>query len=1072
MSFPSFSVRNPVVVNLAMVLVVAAGLFTWSSMVREFFPAMDGDAIRVVVPYPGATPAEVEKGVARQVERAVGTVDRVEEVSTRIVEGLCVCTATLEVGTEMARALDDVRTAVDRVKPDLPEGAEDPAISEVQFTIPVIGVALAGDVPEPVLRQVARRVRDDLLDLPGISIATLFGTRPREWRVEVRPDALEAYGLTFGEVTQAVAAGNLDLPGGQLKGDAGNIPVRTLGARDLARDLEALAVRARADGRTVRLGDLADLREGYAETVQRGRFKGKPAALVTVFKTSDEDAIEISAAVKAYVRDHPTAAGGALTIEITTDLARLIQGRLDLMLGNAAQGMILVFCCLALFLELRVAFWVAWGVPMSLLGGLVVMAWWGVTINLLSLFGMIVVLGMLVDDAIVIGESIYTRMQRGEPLAQAAIRGAEEVTWPVVASVATTVIAFLPLLFIEGRMGKFLGVLPVIVIAALIVSLLEAFLMLPGHLAHPTRIWRGDWLPAPVRATVARLSARRDRDLNRRLPDAYERLLRGALRWRYPVLGGTVAALCLSVGLVAGGVIEFVLFQEVDAETLSIDLEMAPGTPEARTAEVAAQIEREAMTCPEATSVFTVHGAGMSDMGALAVTDPATVAQLVVELEESEPRERRGGRKSRDVVAQLRGRTAAIPGVQRLRIEGRSGGAQGPDLQIRVRGDDLDTVAAAVRHVRDAIAHIEGTEEIRDDLQPGKREVRLAVGPGTEALGLTTRALAVETRNALFGAEAQRLQTEDDEVTVRIVLPEAARRDLRDLGRLRIATPSGGRVPLEEVGRIDSGRGYASLRRVDGKRAVTVEADVDEVRANVANVTAQLARGLADIGARFPGVSVAFEGRQKETRESLGSLAISTPLALFAIYALIAMVFRSYVQPLIVMTAIPFGLVGAVAGHLVMGYPFTLLSLIGIVALSGIVVNDSIVMVDFMNREGRQRPSLLEAVVAGGRARLRPIILTSVTTIAGLAPLMLQRSFQAQFLIPMAISICFGLVFSTVLTLIVVPVLYLALDDTRRFAGWIWSGRWPAAADAAVFASAQMEAPGETAPDADAGTGG
>ena len=845
-----------------------------------------------------------------------------------------------------------------------------------------------------------------------------------------------------------------------------------MGARDLARDLEALAVRARADGRTVRLGDVAAVREGYAETVQHGRFKGQPAALVTVFKTSDEDAIEISRAVKRYVAEHPTACGGAVTLEVTTDLARLIQGRLDLMLGNAAQGMILVFLCLALFMELRVAFWVAWGVPLSLLGGFVLMAFSGVTINLLSLFGMIVVLGMLVDDAIVIGESIYTRMQRGEPLTQAAIRGAEEVTWPVVASVMTTVLAFLPLMFIAGRMGKFLGVLPVIVIAALCVSLLDAFLMLPGHLAHPTRLWRGEWLPAPVRLAWARLSARRDRDMNQRLPDAYERLLRGALRWRYPVLGGTVAALCLSVGLVAGGIIEFVLFQEVDAETISIDLEMAPGTSEARTAEVAAQVERDAMACPEVTSVFAVHGAGMSDMGAMAVTDPATVAQLVVELEESETRERKGGRKSRDVVAQLRAGTATIPGVQRLRIEARSGGAQGPDLQVRVRGDDLDTVAAAVRHVRDAIAALEGTEEIRDDLQPGKREVRLTVGPGTAALGLTTRALALETRHALFGAEAQRLQTEDDEVMVRVVLPEAARRDLRDLGLLRISTPSGGRVPLEEVGRIDSGRGYASLRRVDGKRAVTVEADVDETRANVAEVTRRLATDLAGIGTRFPGVSIAFEGRQKETVESLGSLAISTPLACFGIYALIAMVFRSYVQPLIVMTAIPFGLVGAVAGHLVMGYPFTLLSLIGIVALSGIVVNDSIVMVAFMNREGRSRASLLEAVVAGGRARLRPIILTSVTTIAGLAPLMLQRSFQAQFLIPMAISICFGLVFSTVLTLIVVPALYLALDDARRLAGWIWSGRWSAAAGAAAFASEQWEAPGEAAPDPGAGAGG
>ncbi|MHC5010797.1 MAG: efflux RND transporter permease subunit [Planctomycetota bacterium] len=1061
MNLPRLAVRNPVAVNLLMWLIIVAGLYCWFDLIREFFPNVEAEQVIITVAYPGATPEEVEKSITRLIEREIEDVDEVERVESSVFEGLTLIVAEMEEGANRDRVLNDLRGELDKVKPDLPDGAEEPEITEARPQIPVVALVVHGNVPERTLHEAVLDLEEDLLDLEDVSEVLVTGFRAREILVEILPERLEAEGLTFAEVGTVIAASNLDLPGGQLKGEVTNIRVRTMGEEQVALELEDIVIRRRVDGTLIRLSDVAVVREGFEDKVELGRHwasdpegedseapeasdpsggSGYRAASLTVFKTPEQDAIKIADMVKAFAAERPTMAGGALDVTVTTDLSRFIKQRLELMTRNARIGLILVLLTLALFLELRVAFWVAVGLPVAFLGTFLLMNVFGATINLISLFGLIVVLGLIVDDAIIIGENVFTKLRSGVPALEAAEKGATEVGLPVLAAVITTCVAFVPLAFIEGRIGNFLGVLPVVVICALTVSLVEAFVILPAHLAHQKA-------PGPAPTGGFRLFARRFGEAKHWIFEAFlprrlERSLRFMLRWRYVTAAGALATLFVAVGLVRGGIVPFVLLQEVDAETITGKIEMAAGTPEDETLRMLGILEQAARDQPEVATVFTVLGSSFDDRGRVVAPDPATVGQVVLELHPAEWRQARGYSKSPDLLARLRRETANLPGVRRLSWKGRSGGPSGADIEVLVRGDELDMVQPAVAHVEDTLGGFEGVDEIFDDLEVGKIEARLELLPTGRLLGLTTRDLAVQIRYALFGIEAQDLQIGDEEVTVRALLPESTRRNLADLQQLRIATPSGGRVPLEEVASVSTARGYASLARVDGKRAVTITAEVDEERANIADVTEALNKELVDLGTLFPGVSYTFEGQKKETNESLGSLAIGFPAALLAIFAVIAVIFRSYTQPIIVMAAIPFSLVGAIVGHWIMGYPFTILSMIGAVALSGIVVNDGLILVDFANRARRGGERATEAVIHASKARLRPILLTSLTTIVGLAPLMLETSFQAQFLIPMAVSIVFGLAFATGLTLILLPAFYVIFEDARSLLRWAWTGTY------------------------------
>jgi len=1051
-SLARFSVRNPVAVNLLMVAILALGLFSLGSLVREFFPNIEAEQISITVPYPGATPEEIERSVTRLVEREIENVDGVKEIRSRVFEGVTLIVAELEEGADRGRILNDIRGEVDKVKPELPDGAEDPEIEENRPYIPAIAVVVSGDVTEDHLQRVVEDIREDLLDIPVVTELVSTGVRAREFHIEVRPERLEAFGITFGQVGQALAALNLDLPGGQLEGERTNIRVRTVGEKRAATELEAKVVLTGPSGRAIRLGEIARVRPAFEDKVERGRFQMlretpedvvdgaslRRATQINVFKAPEQDAIAIATAVREYVATNPTRLGGAITLHTTTDLSRIIEQRIELLSSNAQVGLLLVLLVLAVFLELRIAFWVAVGLGVSFAGTFAIMAVTGQSINLISLFGLIVVLGLIVDDAIVIGENIFAKHREGLPPGMAAELGVREVAWPVVAAVLTTCAAFAPLAFLEGRLGDFLGVLPPVVVCALGMSLVEAFLILPSHLSHaPGAIKENPGWFARAGNAIKRT---RQKLFEGVLPNLLERALRFLIPYRYAAIAGSIAILMGAFGLVAGGIVPFVLLQDTDAETITAKLEMAAGTPESETVATLERIEDIIGSQPEVQSLFTVIGASFGERGRETASDPATVGQVTMELFPSEVRQAPGKdlRNSLELVAYLRKATADLPAVRRLSFTSQGGGPQGADVEIRVRADEMETLAAGIDHVREKLENYVGVFEIYDDLELGKLEARLELEEHARLQGLTTRDVAIQVRHALFGFEVQDLQIGNEEVTVRAFLPPDARSELADLGALRIALQNGGRMPLEEAVSFTMDRGYAALSRVDGKRAATIRAEVNEEVANVSDVNNALVKELATISEDVPGVTISFEGARKQTRESVGSLQYLFPIALLLIFCIIAIIFRSYIQPILVMTSIPFAMGGAIAGHALLGYPFTILSMIGGVALAGIVVNDGLILVDLANRLRRGGMPLTEAVVQAARGRMRAILLTSITTCVGLAPLMLEKSFQAQFLIPMAVAIVFGLAFATFIILLLLPLFYLILEDLRGSARWLW----------------------------------
>ena len=1029
MSLPSFAVHNTVAANLLMVAILLVGTAAAAFSVREFFPTFDTDQITITVVYPGGTPEETDLLVTRQIERTLGGLDGVDEVTSTVLEGISRTNVKVLEGADSEVVLGEVRTRVDQVVPQLPEIAEEPVVDRVRPYIPVITVVVYGDSGEGAVHSAALSIRDDLLKESGISRVVTMGLRDREILVTVDPLKLEEWGLTFSQVGQLLAARNADVPGGQLETDRGNLRVRLSSQSDEVESLKKLVILGGSTGRRVLLQDIATVAAGFEDRIQGGRFKGKRAAFLTVFKSPEQDALAIAGATKKYVESHRTAFGAGIQLDTVTDLARLIQQRLDLLTDNGLQGLILVLLALALFLDLRVAFWVALGLPVSFLGTLILMKALGVSINMISMFGLIVVLGLIVDDAIVIAENIFQKIREGMPGKQAAIEGANQVLMPVTAAVTTTIAAFTPLGFIGGRVGTFLKELPLVVICALVVSLIEAFIILPAHLCHgaPNLKKRKGIL-----GVLQRFGEWRLRFFETTLPDFAGYFIALGTRFRYVTLALLVALTIGASGILAGGIVPFVLLQETDAESIQINLEMAAGTLENQTEAVVDQIEALIAKQPETRKVFTVLGSSLSDEGPELAADPATIAQITVELMPSEERQATGGRSSQELSDDLRRLTQGIPGVSRLRVASQSGGPSGRDLELRLRGEDPEILVAALHDVEEQARSFDGLT-VETDLNLGKLEAHIKPRPIIDAMSLSPTDLAMTVRHALFGFEAQALQREDEEVKVRVLLPEKNRRTLESLGRLRVPTPMGGRAPLSELVDFEMQRGDSVLKRADGQRSLSIMGDVDKSVANVANITAELTRYCeTNLREKFPGVGYSFEGMKKETQESMGSLRYLFPAALFLIYAVIAILFRSYLQPLVVMAVIPFSLIGAVLGHWIMGYPFTLLSMIGIVALAGVVVNDSLVLVSYVNLRRREGLTAELAAVEGSKRRLRAILLTSVTTICGLAPLLFEKSFQAQFLIPMAVSLVFGLLVGTVLVPILVPCLYMIIEDLRR----------------------------------------
>jgi multidrug efflux pump subunit AcrB len=1031
--------ENRVAANLLMILILAGGGLTAFQLRQEVFPELSSEIVSVTVPYPGAAPEEVEDGVVTRIEDAIQGVEGIQEITATASEGVGSVRAEVLDGADMQRVLGDVKNRIDGIT-SFPEEAEEPIVQELVIRRQVINVAVSGRVGERTLKEIGRRVRDDLAARPEVTQVELEVARPYEISIELPESTLRRYGLTLEGVAQAVRRASLDLPGGSVETGGGEILLRTQGQAYVGRQFERLPLVTRPDGSRLLLGDVATVVDGFAETDQSARFDGEPAVLVKVYRVGDQDAIDVADTVKRYVETVDVPEG--VTLTLWQDDTAILESRRDLLVENGTYGLLLVLLVLSTFLRLRLAGWVAVGIPVSFLGAIWMMPALDVTINMISLFAFIVVLGIVVDDAIVVGENIYTHYQRGGEGLQAAVGGVQEMAVPVTFAVLTTVAAFSPLLAVPGNTGKIMRVIPLIVIPVLAFSLVESLLILPAHLSklyhekgkkrsRASRAWRG-------------FQDRFAAFLDRVIRQVYEPFLERALEWRYLTLAVGVAVLVVVGGLVAGGWVRFTFLPSVEADNVVAILTMPQGTPPETTAdavakledaarEVAREIEEETGDAPfrhvlASTGQQPFRTAqGQNAGGTGGSFSGSHLGEVNVELVGSEAREI----TSQEIADRWRRTAGAIPDAVELTFTA-SLFSVGEAINLQLTGEDLERLQAAADELKTALGRYAGVFDVADSFRAGKQELELEITPEAESLGLTLSDLATQARHAFYGAEAQRIQRGREEVKVMVRYPESERRSLGDVEDMRVRAPGGVQVPFETAARAELGRGYASIQRVDRRRAVHVTADVDEETSNANEVLASLEREvLPRLTADYPGVEWQVAGEQEEQQETLGGLARGFGVALMVIYILLAIPFRSYFQPLVIMSAIPFGLVGAVLGHMVMGMNLTILSGFGIVALTGVVVNDSLVMLDFINRSYRGGDSLDHAIRSAGKARFRPILLTSLTTFAGLTPLLLERSLQAQFLIPMAVSLAFGVLFATVITLILVPVLYGIYQDVK-----------------------------------------
>lgn len=1069
-SLPRFSVKNPVIVNLMMVSVIVAGIYASIALVREMFPESTPDQVSITTLYPGATPSEVEKGISTKIEEVIKDVDGVDEIRTTNGEGVSSISAVLFNNVDdVDQVVTDIKAQIDTIPRDeFPEEAEEPQVVKFEPQLPVINVSFFGDFDDHELKAYGRRLKDDILMIPGVTKAALRGTRNDEISVEVKPEKLIEYNLSLPQIRDAIAAANLDLPGGRIKTSNANVAVRTLGEEDRAAPISETIIRSDASGKVIRLRDVAEVHDTFEDVDVISRFDAKPAVTVTAYKTPSQDAIDISRKVQALVagktgqkleqdwldrikyalgftneRERVEVYREALddpypkigTLKTSTNLARFIEGRLDLLTRNGFWGLVWVFVSLLVFLNWRVAFWVMSGLVVSVLGTLLAMYLMGQTLNLISMFGLIIVLGILVDDAIVVGEHVHTKIEQGVPPKQAAIEGTEEVTWPVVAAVTTTIVAFAPLVFIEGRMGDFMGVLPVIVSISLAVSLFEALTILPSHLAEwlkPHKVYDADAVTERMRSGIKHIRGLQAFFIEGILLRGYNWLLNIAVRNRYVTTAVLVMMLIMCVGLVAGGRVPFVFIPKMDSETITANLRMPVGAPIEETDKRMRVVESAIQDLPELDSLYSLLGSQYSVDGSTGAA-ASHLGQAIIELKPVENRDR----TSEDVIRELRKKTSNLAGIQSLKFASMQGGPGGSPIEIEIRGDRLKDLRSAAAIVKDKLRDYEGVFDILDDFDDGRREVQIELLPSARALGITTTSLATQVRGAFYGLEAKTIARDREDVKIMVRYPDSRRRRIYDLESMRIATPAGRLVPFSEVARFKEDRGFATIKVKDQKRAVTVTADVDEAVGNADEINRSLEPLLAKLPEQFPGITISLGGQQEERMKSLGSLKTDFIAALLMIYAILAALFRSYVQPIIVMTAIPFGIIGVILGHLAFGSPLTFFSMIGLVALSGIVVNDSLILMEFINRKRAAGTSAFQAVILGGKARLRAILLTSITTILGLAPLLTETSFQAKFLIPMGISIAAGLMFATVLTLIGIPTLYMIMVDVQRLLGRI-----------------------------------
>lgn len=1012
----SWMAGRSVTANLLMLVLLIGGLVMGQNISKDVFPDFELDLVSISLIYPGASPEEVERGTILAVEEAIQDIEGIKEITSTAREGSGTVTVEIIEGEDVSEIAQEIKNSVDRIS-SFPDDAEDPRVTVPSRKRYVVSLALYGDQPEAVLREMAEMVRDRLLMDPEISQVELSGIREYEISIEIPQNVLRTYGLTLNEVATIVRRASVEVPGGAIRTEGGDVLVRVTERRDVGKEFAKVPVISTPEGTELLLEDIGVIRDDFEESDRFATFNGKPAVMLEVYRIGEQTPVSVSDAVHRQMDEINYILPEGLTLVSRNDRSEIYKQRLNLMLRNGFLGLGLVFILLAVFLETRLAFWVSLGIPISFLGCLLLLPSLGVTFNMVSMFAFIVTLGIVVDDAIIVGENVYSHRQQGLPWLEAAITGTRGIAMPVTFSVLTNMVTFMPIFFVPGFMGKVFREIPLVVVTVFFISLIESLFILPAHLGHKGKGREGRIFPK-----LHELQQRFGAFFVRMVRTRYGPFLGLVLRWRYISFSVAILVLLLAFGYVKSGRLGFELFPKIESDYAAVTANLPFGTSVNRTLEVQQKLVQAGKAVAER------NGGEKLVEGIYASVD-GSEAQVRIYLTPPKIRP-----ISTSKMTQLwREETGEIAGLETIKFESDAGGpGRGAAISVELSHRDIGVLEHASAELAAAMEYFPNVIDIDDGFSPGKQQIDFKVRPEAQSLNLHAADIARQVRQSYYGAEALRQQRGRNEVKIMVRLPREERISEFHLEEMILRTPDGGEVPLVEAVTLKRGRADTSIERRNGRRVVTVSADV-RPRSQAAQVTAVLnSDTIPALSARYPGLSFSYEGRMADRTESIQSLIRGLLIALIIIYAMLSIPLNSYIQPLIIMLAIPFGLVGAVIGHLIMGYSLSVLSLFGIVALSGVVVNDSLVLIDFANRRRKKGSIAVEAIQDAAIQRFRPIMLTTLTTFGGLAPMIFETSRQARFLIPMAISLGYGIVFATVITLVIVPSVYLIIDDVRK----------------------------------------
>ena len=1012
----AYMARNPLVANLIMILLAGGGIWTMINVQKEVYPEFQLDIVEVGVVYPGAAPAEVEQGILLPVEEAVRGIQGIREVVSTAEEGSGSVMIELIAGAERMKAFQEIDQAIARIR-TFPDEIEEPEVRLQSRQRSVIEIGLFGGDDIWTLRQLAERLRDRLLNSEKITQVEIGNVPEYVTHVEIPRQRLREYGLTLGQVADLIRQSSEDVPAGAVETSSGEILLRLKERKQWADEFGQIQVITAPSGATVTLADIAEITDGFEEEGFHSQFNQQTSVELQIYRIGDQSPLAIAELVKETLTDFEASLPPGIQYRIDSNSAEDFRERLSLLTENGIMAIVIVLLILALFLEYKLAFWVMIGMVVSFVGGMVFLPLIGASINMISMFGFLVVLGIVVDDAVVVGENIYEYRQQGMSNLDAAIQGARDVAKPVLFSILTNIIAFIPLLFLPGTFGKFWWPMPAVVIAVLSISLIEALFILPAHLAHSAEKSRNK-----LTKRLERLQQSFAHGFDRLVDRYYRPLLNASLRHRYITLTAAVALLVVVGGFGYSDHMGIITMPEVAADEIEAGVRLPVGTTPDQAARVATQITDATLRMFEENDLYRAAEGVKTNVRGQSFID--------VEIVMKPPNER--DLTAQDVIELWRDEIGDIEGIDQITFEAERGpGGYAQDISVDISHADVAVLEKASQAFLERAKAFENTRDVNDNYNKGKLQYDFKLLPEGRSLGFTPTDVGQQVRNAFFGALAIRQLRGNNEVEVRVKLPHEERKDLYNLEDFLIRTPDSVEVPLLDVVTVEQREAFTSINRRDGRRVVSVGMDVEPASA-VAQVIESLQQEvLPQLRADFPGITWSFEGSQSDMRESIQSLWGGFALAMMIIYALLAMAFNSYLQPLIVMLAIPFGIVGAVIGHILLGYDLSLVSLMGVIALSGVVVNDSLIMVDYANRRREDQP-VFEAIREAGIRRFRPIILTTLTTFGGLTPIILETSNQANNLIPMAISLGFGIIFATSIILLIVPSLYLILEDLKR----------------------------------------